>query len=592
MNLSTQDEAMLAAAVARPPEGKASSGLGAAPVDGGVNKLAARLLPSLTDVAFLAPIIFLFARSTGARMLLGDSDTGWHIRCGQWIIANGRVPDRDIFSFTKYGQPWFAWEWLWDVAFGWMHGQWGLAAVVLVSLIVICTTGALVYRLALRKSGSPLISIALTLTAIAASSIHWLARPHLFTLLFVAVFCWLIERAQAGETRLLLWLPPLTILWTNLHGGFVCGVILLAAYAVGDLTSWATDRHSDARSAALVRARRYALTAGACAVASLVNPYGWQLHLHIARYLTDPWQLQNIMEFQTLNFQHPAAKYFELLLLGGAITAAWNIYRRRFAYAILLGVWAHVAMTSGRNIPIYMILAVPPIAACLAELTVLLNSANVRDWVRKAVRGFEDLESEVGTIERIRRIPVLCPLMVISIGFLLHVQPGERFRAEFSPKDFPVKAAEALRGPEFTTGVFSDDQWGGYLIYRLFPNHRVFIDGRSDFYGAGFDTKYQDIMNVKWNWEAVLNQFPVHTVLLPVADALAGALKLSPRWRPVYDDGTAIIFRRSTPAGTLLAAAAPEDTQVPAVQYGGLSAIARSRTPQSVIEGSQSYARR
>jgi len=182
--------------------------------------------------------------------------------------------------------------------------------------------------------------------------------------------------------------------------------------------------------------------------------------------------------------------------------------------------------------------------------------------------------------------------MVISIGFLLHVQPGERFRAEFSPKDFPVKAAEALRGPEFTTGVFSDDQWGGYLIYRLFPNHRVFIDGRSDFYGAGFDTKYQDIMNVKWNWEAVLNQFPVHTVLLPVADALAGALKLSPRWRPVYDDGTAIIFRRSTPAGTLLAAAAPEDTQVPAVQYGGLSAIARSRTPQSVIEGSQSYARR
>lgn len=591
MNFSTQDGAMLATAVARPSDGKASSGFGTDPVQGGVNKLVARLLPSLTDVAFLAPIIFLFVRSTGARMLLGDSDTGWHIRCGQWIIANGRVPDRDIFSFTKYGQPWFAWEWLWDVAFGWMHTQWGMAAVVLVSLIAICATGALVYRLALWKSGNPLISIALTLTALAASSIHWLARPHLFTLLFVAIFYWLIERAHAGEIRLLLWLPLLTILWTNLHGGFICGLILLAAYAAGDLISWATDRQSDARSAALVRARRYALTAAACAAASLVNPYGWQLHLHIARYLADPWQLENIMEFRTLNFQHPMAKYFEVLLVGGAITAAWNIYRRRFAYAILLLVWAHVAMTSGRNIPIYLILAAPPIAACVAEIAVLLKSASVREWVRKAVRGFEDLESEIGTIERIRRIPVLCPLVVILIGFLLHVQPGERFRADFSPKDFPVKAAEVLRSPEYATGVFSEDQWGGYFIYRLFPSLRVFVDGRSDFYGAQFDTKYQDIVNVKWNWETVLDQYRVRTVVLPVADALAGALKLSPHWRPVYDDGTAIIFR-STAAPIPAAAAAPEHPQVSAVQYGGFSAVARSRTPQSVIEGSQSYARR
>ena len=163
MNLSAQDEAMLATAA--PTHTTPLSGCGS----GAVNTLAARLLPSLSDVAFLAPIVFLFVRSNGARVLLRDSDTGWHIRCGQWIIANGRVPDRDVFSFTKYGQPWFAWEWLWDVIFGWMHSQWGLAAVALASLLVICATSALVYRLALWKSGNPLISIVLTLTALAAS---------------------------------------------------------------------------------------------------------------------------------------------------------------------------------------------------------------------------------------------------------------------------------------------------------------------------------------------------------------------------------------------------------------------------------------
>src|SRR5712692_10996196 len=71
-----------------------------------------RLLPSLTDLAFLMPAAFVFLRMNGATGMLGDGDTGWHVRTGEWILANGRVPSQDIFSYTKAGQPWFAWEWL------------------------------------------------------------------------------------------------------------------------------------------------------------------------------------------------------------------------------------------------------------------------------------------------------------------------------------------------------------------------------------------------------------------------------------------------------------------------------------------------
>src|SRR5437016_2451541 len=99
-----------------------------------------RLMPSLTDVAFLMPLVFLFTRMEGVRTLLSDCDTGWHVRTGEWILANGRVPDQDIFSFTKPGAPWFAWEWLWDISFAWLHRHGGLAAVVLVSMLVICLT--------------------------------------------------------------------------------------------------------------------------------------------------------------------------------------------------------------------------------------------------------------------------------------------------------------------------------------------------------------------------------------------------------------------------------------------------------------------
>src|ERR1017187_9394565 len=96
---------------------------------------AARFLPSLADVAFLVPIICIYVQWDGAKSLLADADTGWHIRAGQWMLAHGRVPDRDIFSFTKAGQPWFAWEWLWDVIFGWLQLHWGLAAVTLVNTV-------------------------------------------------------------------------------------------------------------------------------------------------------------------------------------------------------------------------------------------------------------------------------------------------------------------------------------------------------------------------------------------------------------------------------------------------------------------------
>src|SRR5437762_10707926 len=108
------------------------------------SRLAA-CIPSLADVAFLMPAIFLFGRLEGARTLLIDGDTGWHIRAGEWMLRNGRVPRQDFFSFTLPGRPWFAWEWLTELLMAWFH-QWGMAAVVLAATVVLCLTFALLYR--------------------------------------------------------------------------------------------------------------------------------------------------------------------------------------------------------------------------------------------------------------------------------------------------------------------------------------------------------------------------------------------------------------------------------------------------------------
>src|SRR5215472_10058117 len=103
------------------------------------------LMPSLSDLAFVTPILVLFWCTTGVGWLLTDSDSGWHIRTGEWILENCRAPTVDIFSFTRGGEPWIAWEWLSDVLMAIIHAHSGLAGIVLASLLLLGATSVCVY---------------------------------------------------------------------------------------------------------------------------------------------------------------------------------------------------------------------------------------------------------------------------------------------------------------------------------------------------------------------------------------------------------------------------------------------------------------
>src|SRR6185295_17615975 len=146
--------------------------------------IRARLFPSLTDVVFCTTLLLLFLMAEAATSLLKDSDTGWHIRTGEWILQHHAVPQRDLFSFSKPGEPWFAWEWGSDVVFALVHRYAGLAGVALLAGVVIALLYALLYRLMIRQGVNLVVALPLVLLASYAGSIHWLARPHMFSWLF------------------------------------------------------------------------------------------------------------------------------------------------------------------------------------------------------------------------------------------------------------------------------------------------------------------------------------------------------------------------------------------------------------------------
>ena len=137
---------------------------------------------------------------------------------------------------------------------------------------------------------------------------------------------------------------------------------------------------------------------------------------------------------------------------------------------------------------------------------------------------------------------------VLGLGLVAAVinapHPPKKFRAEFDPNVYPAGALTTLRA-DANAHIFTNDEWGDYLIWSLYPKNRVFVDGRIDFYGDDFEGKYVDVMNVQNGWEKTLARFGVDTILLPPDAPLAGALKESSRWRVVYDDGISLVFRAS-----------------------------------------------
>ena len=194
------------------------------------SQFAIKLLPSLTDFAFLMPIVFLFGRMDGVKTLLGDCDTGWHIRTGEWILAHHAVPLARPFLLFEAGRR--------LVRVGVAVGRaLGVAArarraggggagrhPAAVGDVHRCCSG---WR---GARPTPIVALVVTMVGGGGSSVHWLARPHLFTLLFLVLFYAALERVRDGRTRVggvpyLVLLPVATILWTNLHGGFFVGIL-------------------------------------------------------------------------------------------------------------------------------------------------------------------------------------------------------------------------------------------------------------------------------------------------------------------------------------------------------------------------------
>ncbi len=522
-------------------------GLAAAAATESSPGLAGWLLPSLSDWAFAAVLCWLFWGQSGAIALLGDGDAGWHIRLGEMFLANGHLPTTDPFSFTMAGKQWFAWEWLADVILGIAHQLDGLQGVVLLAGAVIALTSSMLLRYMLWLRVNVVIAILSMLLICSVSSVHWLARPHMFTWGFLIATLWLLEADRRKQTWKVWLLVPMGALWTNLHGGWVALIVTTGIFAAGagleDI--WSRAQKEGWKFYLPSSAKRYLLLCGLCLAATVVNPYGFELHSHVGSYLQSDFILDHVQEFQSPRFRTESMRVLEGMIFAAFFVAAFMVRRGEFVRPLLMAAWAHACLTSVRHAPLFAIVAVPYIAL---EVTRLIQTASKSGWSLAQV--LADLGKDYGAEggRASEQGPALGWLPIAGMVFVamtLNSRSGEeRWKAAFPAVRFPTVAVEALGDRLSGQRVLTSDQWGDYLIYRLFPNYRTFIDGRSDFYAPEIRDDYVSILGSDWKSEELLTKYDFQAALLPLDWALTTALKQSPRWQVVYDDGFAVYLEK------------------------------------------------
>jgi hypothetical protein len=526
------------------------------------------LIPSIGDILFIS-LLFGVLFGLQGRVLGYDGDSAWNLRIGTYILDHG-LPRTEFMLSTTSGQPTIYWEWLSQGIYALGLRLGGLNGVVTVAAALVAATGVSLFAI-LRGRGVPLLMAAgLALLGIGLTSITWTARAQLFSLLFTLWWAEWIWRYWRDANPRRLWVFPLAMaVWVNLHGGFLGGLILLGtAVAVAWLFP---HRRGQANP------RHLTLALAGSLAATLVNPWGIGLDLHILAFFGNPLIARYTQEYQSPDFHSLSALLFLALALllaglwiwrgrGDTRPAAGGPEPLAIAQA---GVWTALACYSVRFLPLWSLIVTPILADALlvwwrahrtpAEpapapgTAILIRAArsarSTAEFAGGLSRRLAATDSLVGK-GIWSALATLCVLLLLRGGGRLPGSATRLLDARYDPHTFPVQAAQLLHEHGLPPGRgFTTFDWGGYLDYAL-PEYYVYIDSRSDVYSATFLRDYATVIGLQPGWRQVLDRYDVQWAIVPVSAPITQLLALSPGWtcRAADTMGVAALCVRAGPA--------------------------------------------
>jgi len=480
------------------------------------------LLPRLRDILFLS--IFIAAILLGPRMLNTDGDLPHYLAVGKYILQGHLPPGNDIFSFTRNGVPIADHKWLSGVLFYLAYFLFNERGIIIFSAVLLAATFTLIYADGVQRSGTRWPVFSLVVLGAGVTSLHWISRPHLLTMLLFGLWLVLTERMASGK-KVSIWIfAGLMLLWNNIHGEFIAGFLVSGAALAG----WVWEYFFNRPNADRTVGKRLTITLAVITGVTLVNPISVRALYTVTNWLGNDYLMSHTEETLPPDFSQPRF-YF---LLGLLILSIFLLVMKRgklpARMAFILAGFTAMALYSARNVHFYGIAAPFVLITLFSKDQLIQPLARLED-------GFARIESNSKGI--------VWPIVTVLAGIiLLAVLPFGKIE-RFSPGFFPVQATEWLKTHPQQGNMFNPFDWGGYLSLELWPRDLVFIDSQGDIYGEAFIREYEEVIALGNNWQNILTKYNVAWALVPSRWNITLALTQA-GWREVYRDPTAVILVR------------------------------------------------
>jgi hypothetical protein len=484
-------------------------------------------------------IAFSFPAFLGAMLVIGvfacarttpsDPDTWWHISVGSQILRTGTWPTNDAYSFTAAGSPWTAYEWLGEVVLGeaWKAGEMQGEKLLLIALAAIFML--LLYSYGTLVSGNSKASFISCTALLPLDALYFTLRPQLIGYTFLVILMIFLELFRRGKSWAIWLLPPLFLIWVNTHGSFAFGFFILAVFWLSGLVAlhfggieaqpWTPSQRLNLECAGL-----------ASLVATFLTPYGTRLFSYpLQMALLQSVNVKNIVEWQSLNTNLVMGKWFTAIIILFLLVEILFHPTHRLDYLFLLLFTIVVASLHRRFLVVFLVIFTPWLATFLSR------------WVPP----FQPEKDK----------PALnAALIILGIAGLVLFFPTPQALAQATAKNYPVRAVTYLNTHPTPVPMLNEYGWGGYLIFRRGPEHKVFIDGRADIYDySGVLSDYQDMTLLKPNAMLLLRKYRIRSCLLRRNAPLRTVLAELPDWKIVYqDDISTILVKRQASRSTVV----------------------------------------
>lgn len=456
-----------------------------------------------------------------------DYDLWWHLRLGETVFTTKALPWLDSFSYTAFGRHQFTGEWLADLLFFLTYDTAGFPGLNLLKAALLFITGFFLYKQmtadsAAGKSTATAAIITLLLVLFAVR-FRLFVRPYLFSLPFMAVFLYLLDRWRSGlHDRRIYLLPLLMLFWANTSVGAVFGLFLLGVTTLLDL--------GQQRSWRLMPVLLLSIAA------SLANPETFHLYTLALNLTSDPYRAL-IGEYQPVTTDilfGSGLRYtlcFQILAVGGALyfllMRGWKNLFQLIVFAFLL----YESFRQIRLVELFSLVAAPCFALFLTRATTLLPEIPVR------------LQAFIN--------PALAVVILALIPWAVFNSPVYAFGNGPKEGAFPEKALQFLDANKISGTMFNSYSFGGYVIWRS-KERPVFIDGRyRRVYTPAEYGEYKGIIDSADSWGAAEKKYGYDYALLEydlLSQRFPAHLRDNPAWALVYWDNHSLVYLKRTPA--------------------------------------------